>query len=341
MKQFAEYRQLRATGLWRERPDAQRRNVTVSIGEATLTLTGQNERVVAHWSLPALTHANPGHYPAIFHPDGNPGETLELAEDQAEMIRALNRLCTVIERSRPHPGRLRMVILSAVVLAVLVGGVFWLPDALRRHAVTVVPQAKRATIGAALMSEINRVSGPACDQREGQEALDRLGRRVAADDKRLRLLVVREGVKGALLLPGRVMLLNRTLFEDYEEPDVAAGFILAELVRSASGDPLAALLDYVGVRSAFQLLTTGDLPRTALRSYAEHLLTDPRARPPAPALLARFRTAQVRSSPYAFALDVTGETVLGLVEADPFAAEAPPPLLRDFDWLRLQDICGG
>ena len=102
MKQFAEYRQLRATGLWRERPDAQRRNVTVSIGEATLTLTGQNERVVAHWSLPALTHANPGHYPAIFHPDGNPGETLELAEDQAEMIRALNRLCTVIELSLIH-----------------------------------------------------------------------------------------------------------------------------------------------------------------------------------------------------------------------------------------------
>ena len=29
------------------------------------------------------------------------------------------------------------------------------------------------------------------------------------------------------------------------------------------------------------------------------------------------------------------------VEADPFADTAPPPLLRDADWLRLQTICGG
>ena len=38
---------------------------------------------------------------------------------------------------------------------------------------------------------------------------------------------------------------------------------------------------------------------------------------------------------------MTGETVLGLIEADPFAKEAPPPLLRDAEWLQLQTICDG
>ena len=147
MKSFKEYQTLSATGLWRAGPEDQRREVTVSIGEATLTMTDDQNRVLAHWSLPALVRANPGQHPAIFHPDGDPGETLELAAGEAEMIRALDRLRTVIERHRPHPGRLRLVILVAVVAAILAGGIFWLPDALRRHAVAVVPLAKRAAIG--------------------------------------------------------------------------------------------------------------------------------------------------------------------------------------------------
>jgi hypothetical protein len=341
MKSFKEYQTLSATGLWRAGPEDQRREVTVSIGEATLTMTDDQNRVLAHWSLPALVRANPGQHPAIFHPDGDPGETLELAAGEAEMIRALDRLRTVIERHRPHPGRLRLVILVAVVAAILAGGIFWLPDALRRHAVAVVPLAKRAAIGEALLDEITRVSGPPCDQSEGSDALVRLGRRIAPDDRSLRLLVVRDGVRDALLLPGRTMLLNRTLVEDYDEPDVAAGFIVAELQRAAEADPLASLLTYAGARGSFQLLTTGNLPATSLRAYAKFLLTGDHPRPATDRLLARFASAGVRSSPYAYALDVTGETVLGLIEADPFAKEAPPPLLRDAEWLQLQTICDG
>ncbi|WP_375175423.1 hypothetical protein [Pseudooceanicola sp.] len=336
-----QYQQLVATGLWREAPEVQRREVTVTIGEETLILSDDQARALTHWSLPALQRANPGAFPAIYHPDGDPGETLELDASEAEMIRALDRLRSAIERRRPHPGRLRLVLLSLMLIAVLAGGIFWLPDALRRHAVSVVPQGKRIEIGLALREEITRVSGRPCDWAEGQEALNRLGLRIAPKDRALRLQVVPGAVPDALFLPGRVILLNKTLFEDYDEPDVAAGFILAELLRAASSDPLEELLAYSGARSSFQLLTIGDLPRGALRDYAEHLLTDARPRPDIEALLNRFATAQVRSTPYAYALDVTGESTLPLIEADPYGDEAPPPLLPDADWLRLQEICGG
>ncbi|EAQ04874.1 hypothetical protein OB2597_06310 [Pseudooceanicola batsensis HTCC2597] len=340
MTAFTQYQQLSAAGLWRDTPEAQRRDVTATIGQETLTLTDPQGRPLAHWSIAAIGRANPGETPAVFHPDGDPGETLELDETQAEMIAALDRMRTLVERRRPHPGRLRLVILVAVLLAVVGGGVFWLPDAMRRHAVSVVPKAKRAEIGEMLKDEIARVSGPPCNRPEGQAALDRLARRVAPDEPGLNVQVVRQGVTGALLLPGRAMLLNRALIEDYEEPDVVAGYMVAELHRAASGDPLAGLLDRAGLAASFRLLTTGDLPRGALRNYAEHLLTGNRARPLAEALLPRFEAAGVRSSPYAYALDVTGESVLELIEADPHAGEAPPPLLRDADWLRLQTICG-
>lgn len=336
-----EYQQLVATGLWREAPDVQRREVTVTIGAETLILSDDQARALAHWSLPALLRANPGAYPAIYHPDGDPGETLELAESEAEMIRALDRLRSAIERRRPHPGRLRLILLMLMLAAVLTGGIFWLPDALRRHAVSVVPQGKRAEIGADLKEEITRVSGRPCDWAEGQDALNRLAARIAPQDRQLRLQVVRDAVPDALFLPGRVILINKTLIEDYDEPDVAAGFILAELLRATATDPLDRLLDFAGARASFQLLTIGDLPRGSLRKYAEHLLTGDRPRPETEALLTRFATAQVRSTPYAYALDVSGESTLPLIEADPYGKEAPPPLLRDADWLRLQEICGG
>ena len=56
-------------------------------------------------------------------------------------------------------------------------------------------------------------------------------------------------------------------------------------------------------------------------------------------LLDRFRNAGVPSSPYAYALDPTGESVLGLIEADPWPKGPPSPVLSDEDWLHLQDIC--
>jgi hypothetical protein len=47
----------------------------------------------------------------------------------------------------------------------------------------------------------------------------------------------------------------------------------------------------------------------------------------------------VASTPYARAVDPSGESVLRLIEADPFAQEAAPPLLKDGDWISLQAIC--
>jgi hypothetical protein len=58
-------------------------------------------------------------------------------------------------------------------------------------------------------------------------------------------------------------------------------------------------------------------------------------------LLAGFAAWSVRAAPYAYARDISGESTLALIEADPFAGQTPEPLLSDGDWLRLQSICGG
>ena len=340
---LSKYQRLEAAGLWRADAEAQRIDVIVSVGEATLTMTDMRERVQAHWSIAAIARANPGQTPAIYHPDGDPGETLELPENETDMIVAIETLRNAIARQRPRPGRLRLYGVMASVLAVLLMGLFWLPGAARDHALRVVPAVKRAEIGQALISHLQRATGPACRAQGGNAALAALARRLPPRTGGVRFMVVRSGVEDTLRLPGGTVMINADLVEDHDEPDVVAGHIIAAYLRAEVRDPLHRLLTDGGAMASLRLLATGQLTDDTLRDHAETLLKSPPEMPSDAALLEAFAHWQVRMSPYAYARDITGESVLSLIEADPFArgAEPPPPILSDADWLRLQGICGG
>ena len=340
MTALSEYLRLEATGLWRATPDAQRTEVVVSIGDATLVITDMAERPLAHWSLPAVQRANPGQRPAIYHPDGDPGETLEISGDEAEMIAAIEKLRSAIARARPHPGRLRLVIFLAIAALIIGLGALWLPDRLRIHALSVVPGVKRAEIGDALLAHMQGVTGAPCADPVGTAALTRLSQRLPDGAGPAKLVVMPDGVQSTASLPGGTILISRRLVEDHDDPDVLAGFIIAEHMRARQTDALDNLLQQAGVMASVRLLTTGELPESALRRYAEHLL----ATPPAPVadtlLLDGFRALSVPTTPYAYALDISGEETIDLIEADPFGGQSPEPVLSDGDWLRLQAICG-
>ncbi len=337
MVALKKYDRIEATGLWRAGPDAQRREVVVTLGDATLTIKALNDQALAHWSLAAIERANPGKRPARFHPDGDPGEELELPEDEAEMIEAIETLRRAVDRARPRPGRLRFVGAAASFAAIAYAAVFWLPGALVNHTLNVVPAVGRAEIGQSLLSRIQRVTGPTCGTSANTSSLARLGTRLGAP----RLAIMRGGITDALHLPGGQILIARQLVEDFEEPDVAAGFILAERTAARATDPLRAVLEHGGTYATFRLLTTGRLDAETLDRYAEHILTQPKTDAPRADLLASFETAAVRSTPYAYARDITGDATLDLIEADPMRGKPISPLLSDADWLRLQAICGG
>ena len=107
MTALDKYQRIEALGLWRADNVSQRKDVLISIGETTLLISDMQEQPLAHWSLAAIERANPGNFPAIYHPDGDHEESLELNYSEKEMIEAIEKLRTVIARRRPHPGRLR------------------------------------------------------------------------------------------------------------------------------------------------------------------------------------------------------------------------------------------
>jgi hypothetical protein len=340
---LTRYQRLEAAGLWRADESAQRLDVIVSVGEATLTITDMRERVQTHWSIAAIARANPGQRPAIYHPDGDPGETLELPADEAEMIAAIETLRSAVARQRPRPGRLRLMGVLAALAGVTAVAVFWLPGVARDHALRVVPSVRSAEIGQSLARHLHRATGPACRGPGGQLALSALARRLPPREGTARFIVVRDGIDGVLRLPGGTMMIPAKFVENYDEPDVVAGHIIAAYLRAEARDPLDRLLAEAGPMASLRLLTTGGVTDATLRTHAEMLLDTPPEPPPHSAMLDGFAHWQVRATPYATARAASGEKVRPLFERDPFAADVPPPppILRDGDWLRLQGICGG
>ena len=78
MTALKQYDRLEATGLWRPAPQDQRREVVLTFGDATLVISDNAMRPLAHWSLAAINRSNPGERPAIFLPGPDAAETLEI-----------------------------------------------------------------------------------------------------------------------------------------------------------------------------------------------------------------------------------------------------------------------
>lgn len=340
MTALKRYQRLECTGLWRESPGAQRRDVAVSFGEATLIISElRSGRTLTHWSLPAVVRLNPGVLPAVFSPGLEAGETIEI--DDLDMIAAIAAVRAALDGPARTLPRLRLWLLAVAVLGVAGLALFWLPGALVAHTVSVVPAAKRAEIGERLIADIAAITGPDCRAPGAAGALGRLAERLFGAGGG-RIVVVPRGLAVSASVPGRTVLIARRLIEEADGPEAAAGAILAERLRTEAEDPLARVLRAAGLRATLTLLLTGNLPDGALAGQAERLLAAPPAPVPDDALLALMDAAGVPAAPYARAIDPTGTTTAGLLAGDPFR-DAPPqrPLLSDDDWVRLQGICGG
>jgi hypothetical protein len=332
-----EFQRIETSGLWRARPEDQRREVVLSFGDTSLVIRDRSNAPITHWSLSAIERVNPGKRPALFEPGPDTGESLEIDDDV--MISAIEKVRTAIARQRPKRGRLRFTFFLTIIAVIAAIGYFWLPGALMRHALTVVPDTKRETIGLGLLGEINRLAGNSCSQARGRVSLAKLHARLDPDNQLERILILPTDARDMILLPGKFLALSHTLVEDFDAPDVVGGYILSGTLQAQNTDPLAQLLGVAGTLGTLKLLTTGNVDRSALREHAEGLLRSTNPFPPSNMLIDAFASAGLATSPFAYARDYTGETTLELIEADPFRGQSVPSKLLDGDWVSLQSIC--
>lgn len=338
MTALDQYDRLECPGVWREHATAQRRDVVVALGEASLVMTDTAGRVVAHWSLAAVERQGREEGSVIFAPGPEAPERLEV--EDSLMIGAIERVRGAIERRRPHPGRLRASAAAAVLLLCALLVFFWLPGALVRYTASVVPEAARSDIGYDILQDLSRITGPSCASTGGQLVLEKLQDRLLGRGGG-RIVVLPTGPDPTAHLPGGLTLVTKELVEDFESPEVVAGYVLAEDLRREQHDPLTSLLEAAGFSATFRLLTTGTVPEAARHAYSEQLfIRESKAIEPG-RLIARFSQARLPVTPYAYAVDMSGESTLGLIEADASSTTASEAILSDEDWVTLQGICGG
>ena len=343
MTALQKYQRLECTGLWRLTAAAQLREVVVGLRDTTLVLADpRTEMALSHWSLPSVERVNPGELPAIFTPgrmdDGTPSETVEL--EDAEMIAALETVRTTLIRRRPKPGRVRgLTIVLGVVLAAGFG-LLWLPEAMIRHTASVLPTATRVQIGKLAMADAARLTGTPCVDTLGKRGAAVLAQKLSGQGVG-EIDVVRDGVSGAVALPGGIVLLSAKIVESAPDPEPVAGFVLAAMLRAEGNDPMIPILRHAGLTATLRLLTTGHLPEGALKGYAERLLATKPAALDDARLLERFKQVNLSSTAYAMALDPSGKTTAALIDGDPFKGSSPAPILPDNDWISLQGICAG
>lgn len=340
MTALKKYQRLECSGLWRETPQDQRREVLVRFGEATLILSDpKSDEAISHWSLPAVERINKGEDPPIFAPGREASESLELTDP--DMIAALDTVRAAVKSAIARPGRLRGLMLGGTTLAILALGAVWLPGALINHTASVVPPAQRAEIGQRVLDDLVRVTGAPCDNLLGLQALAGLSERIFGPVDTPILYVLPEGVTQPLHLPGDVIILPRRMIEDANGPEAAAGAALVERQRSRTADPIIPLLRHAGLGPTFQLLTTAELPDSAIAGYGEAALRATPLALPDSTVLQAFETAQIPASPYAATINPDGTVIGGLAEGDPFRGLAPTPLVPDESWIALQQICSG
>ncbi len=338
MTALTQFQRLESPGIWREKPGARLRDVVVSVGDATLILSDPlSEQPLSHWSLPAVTRLNPGQRPAIFAPGGpDTDEIIEIDDDV--MVAAIEKVHVAIEASRPRKGRVRTGLLLTGLAAFVLAGVLWLPGAVISHAALVAPPAQRDAVGRQVLAQIARSTGAPCSRAAGAAVLDRLAQRVTGPQSRL--VVLPAHVRGARALPGQQIIIGDDLVAGQTTPDVVVGHVLAARIAAEHDDPMRAALRYAGLGAVARLLTGGALPDGALDGYGEMLLAQTPPQPDDEQMLAAFEKIAVSSEPYARSLDPTGETVLTLIEGDPFRTRSPgEPILSDGEWVQLQQIC--
>ena len=326
MTALAGLERLESPGLWRPGADEEWRDVYLSLGEAELVVQDQGGIALGHWSLPAITRRDAGPLARYVPAEGSDEE---LRVEEPEMIAALDRVIAAVARGRHRPVRLRRVVTGGAAALALLVAALWLPQALRSHAAGILPPAQRAEIGTRVLAELARRTGPPCTGVTGREALAILKARLLSATPAT--LAVLPGLPApALPLPGGVIALSEDVLVAQDDPEIAAGHLLAAALGAEARPPLDRFLSEIGIVPLVRLLSSGRVPDAAIAAHVETLLASPSTLPDADALRPGFAAARLAWAPYAAATDRP---------AAPPAPLAMPPVLDDAGWQALRGIC--
>lgn len=299
MTALDKYTRLEAVGLWRESPAKPPTEVIVSFGDAVLLLSDFQEQPLSHWAMAATARISLEGAKAVYTPDTEGYETLEI--DDAEMVEAIAQ----VARATTTPRRKKSVLTSLFLLGVLaVGGFATLrgPAFLRTQAHTITSPEIANKLGLEMLAALKLDT---CSQTRANAARDLLLERVFPEGGVQ--LIITDGSSTPTTLPtafpGGILIVGNGTLQAMRSPEQLAMLLQTLTERGIAEHATAQLFEGSSLAEIFTYVTTGNLPAERLMSAAKMAINRP--------------------------LD-------GITLA---IAPKDPPLLRDQDWVALQGIC--
>ncbi len=243
MTALDKYIRLEAVGQWRESPEADPREVVVSFGDATLVLSDMQENPLTHWALAGIVRVKHEQEMAIYTPDTQGFETLEIRDsDMIEAIAQVSRIA--LNQTRPvRRGFGLWIALGLLLIGVLAVA----PIFVRYQAQAMTGPDSARYLGYQL---IDMTGVQTCSSPEGNTARDSLMANLYPDG-RYQLLVTADQSESHLYPGGLVVMSNSTLqdlttqkdFANYiENIDINPNLVLTDSFQAA---PLSKVFRYV------------------------------------------------------------------------------------------------
>ena len=265
MTAIDKYTRLEALGQWRESPDLPPREVVVSFGNATLVLSDLNENPLCHWAMAATSRLTLDGANAVYTPDTEGFETLEI--DDAEMVEAIaqvSRAAVTIKRRTPWLRWVFLAFLMAIIGAIL----FAAPSLLRGQAVRMTGPESARKLGTDMVAALDT---DICQEPRADAARELFQSRVFPDGRTL--LLIARNQPHANVFPGGVVVIGGDALQAMQTPNELA--VLTTTLFAQSEITLAQLFEASSPRELFEYITSGRLSGERLAIAAQNITDGP------------------------------------------------------------------
>ncbi|PCJ73400.1 MAG: hypothetical protein COA53_12630 [Rhodobacteraceae bacterium] len=263
MTAIDKYTRLEALGQWSESPDLPPREVVVSFENTTLVLSDMNENPLCHWAMAATSRLTLDGAKAVYTPDTEGFETLEI--NDAEMVEAIAQVSRAAITIKSRTPWLRWVFMAFLITGIT--AIFYAaPSLLRDQAVRMTGPESARKLGTDMVATLD------ADMCRGlkADAARELFQSRAFPDGGTSLVFVRNQ-RPARAFPGGVVVIGNAALQSMQSPDELAEFSIALSAQSEA--TMMQLFDASSPRELFDYITSGKLSEERLAQAARSIST--------------------------------------------------------------------
>ncbi|OUS04498.1 hypothetical protein A9Q96_16315 [Rhodobacterales bacterium 52_120_T64] len=265
MTAIEKYTRLEALGQWREVPDQSPREVVVSFGNASLVLSELNENPLCHWAMAATCRLSLDGSKAIYTPDTEGFETLEI--DDAEMVEAIAQVSRAVVATERKTSWFHWVFLAMATAAI--GSAFYAtPSLLRGQAARMTGPESARKLGSDMVTTLGI---DICRAPRADVVRELFQSRVFLESRAL-LLIARHQQHSSVF-PGGIVVIGGDALQAMRTPNDLADLTTTLLAQSDLA--LEKLFEGSSTRELFEYITSGKLADERLAQAAQNITDSP------------------------------------------------------------------